>query len=209
MKREFVDIKPFYPNYPIDAGEYVIFKRTLTEEDKRQISYSNGIGSLFLEHFEVGKEHIILAIKDGETMMSDHPSEIITNQDFIDNAKGDVLIFGLGMGLIVFPLLNSDEINSITIVEKDKGLIDIVGPIIKEKDLKDKLRIKEGDAFLFFKEINTKFDTIYFDIWAKINNKSFDEMETLHKLYNRFLREDGYLDSWCYYLKNKLYKNDD
>ena len=62
--------------------------------------------------------------------MSNHEFETLTNQKFLDNAKGDILIFGLGIGLIIFPLLTDNDIKSITIVEIDDGLIDEVFPII-------------------------------------------------------------------------------
>lgn len=54
-----------------------------------------------------------------QVVMSDTPMEKHTNQEFLDAAHGDVLIAGLGIGLIVMPLLDDPEITSITVVEKE------------------------------------------------------------------------------------------
>lgn len=54
-----------------------------------------------------------------ELMMTDTDLELRTNQEFIDNAKGDVLIGGLGIGLLIKNLeskLESGEVISLTIV---------------------------------------------------------------------------------------------
>jgi hypothetical protein len=51
-----------------------------------------------------------------------------TNKFFMDNASGKILTFGLGLGYIIFPLLEDDSVTSITIVEKN---IEIYNKILK------------------------------------------------------------------------------
>ena len=97
---------------------------------------NNTINNYTLEHFTIIKDSfytLINKIPPGEyvrlinkhdCIMSNTPMELQTNQDFINNAYGDVLIAGLGIGLIVLPIQN--YCNSITIIEKSNDIIDII-----------------------------------------------------------------------------------
>ena len=58
---------------------------------------------------------------DGSIMMSDTPMEQGTNLEFIRKAHGDVLIGGLGIGLILYNLrekVDKGIVTSITVMEK-------------------------------------------------------------------------------------------
>lgn len=170
------------------------------------------------ENSHVSLEHLIdhnftytkLSDKNG-VWMSDTPMETVSNQNFINKANGDVLIFGLGIGLIVFPLLNCDEIKSITIIEREKEIIDMVGQHLKS----DKVTIILGDADTMEFAKGTKFDTIYFDIWQDISSENYEHMQTLHKRYRKNLNTKNpnrFIDSWLRnHVKRKYlkYKRED
>ncbi|MEK6828910.1 MAG: HNH endonuclease [Nanoarchaeota archaeon] len=206
MNRQFKDLCLIYPNEKIESQNYSIYKKELAQEEIDSLKNEpRAIGHRFIEHFVPGKQHVILFKKDEGVMMSTHPSETITNQDFINQAFGDVLIFGLGLGMIVFPLLMDDDIKSITIVEYDAGVIDMVGKILLEHDYNKKVKIIQGDAFSFHESLtDERFDTIYFDIWRQITADSINEMELLHSLYEKFKKSQNasYINSWCYEFKN-------
>jgi hypothetical protein len=133
--REFIDIEPFYPDF-LQSENYLIIKKVynnIEEASKARANQSLNFMK-FPNQFLPNKKYItLLNTNIRKAMMSNHESEIKTNQKFLDDANGDVLIFGLGLGLIVFPLLEDKQINSITIVEIDSGLIGLVEPIIKKK----------------------------------------------------------------------------
>ena len=197
--RNFIEINNIYPDY-LESDNYQVFKRILTEEELSL--WEGNIGEIYKNEIQIGKEYLFLYHKGLEkTMMSNHESETITNQKFIDSAKGDVLIFGLGLGLIVFPLLKEIGIRRILIVELDEGLIDMISPIIRFQDSSRKVEIVKGDCFSW--ETPEKFDTIYFDIWEIIDEKAYSEMEILEKRYQKNLKEGGWIDSWCSEFKNE------
>ena len=129
-----------------------------------------------------------------KVMMTNNEFEMSSNQKFIDNSKGDVIIFGLGIGLIVYPLLQDDDIKSITIIEIDKELIDQTSYLLLESDTKSKLSIINQNAFQY--EDNKKYDTIYFDIWPLINKEAFKEMKILSEKFSKNLKDGGWMDSW-------------
>lgn len=202
--RDYRDLSGIYPNEILESQNYYITRGIITQEFINQIRFGNSSLKQFVDYYEPGKEHVFLISKSEGTMMTDYPDEKITNQKFIDTAHGDILIFGLGIGLIVFPLLDEENVRSITIIEKDHELAMLVEPIIKRYDTFSKVTIENGDAFTYAESINKKYDTIYFDIWARITDESFEEMEKLHELYKPFLKEDkSYIDSWRYETKEK------
>jgi hypothetical protein len=201
--RYYRNLTEIYPRELLESSNYYIARGLATQEFIDQIRVGKPKIKNLADYFEPGKEHLFLISKTEGVMMSDYPDEKITNQNFIDNAHGDVLIFGLGLGLIIFPLLDEEDVRSITIVEMDPELPNLVGPIIKQMDSSSKVNILHGNAFDYADKLNQKYDTIYFDIWARITDESFDEMEKLHEMYRPLLKsEDGYIDSWRYDSKN-------
>ena len=132
----------------------------------------------------------IRLIVNGECMMSNTPMEKRTSMDFMINAYGDVLICGLGIGLVILPLLESEKINSITVIEKYQDVIDCVLPQIEKFDTNNKLKVIHQDCFDF--TTKEKFDTIFIDIWANINSDIYkEEMQPLKRKYRKFLSKYG------------------
>jgi len=210
FNRKFIDLTKIYTDAEMISQNYQIYKRKLTKEDIEALrGVGNFLSKKYIKYFVVGEEHVSLYKRGEGVMMSTHQTETMTNQDFINQAYGDVIIFGLGLGMIVFPLLNDKDVKSITVIEYDAGVIDMVGKVIEKYDTDKKLKIIQGDVFEYHKQLNLKqkFDTIYFDIWIKINEKAFDEMETLHDAYRKFMRADiSYMHSWCYEFKDEYLK---
>ena len=140
------------------------------------------------------------------TWMSDTPMELFTNQQFLDKANGDVLIFGLGMGLIIAPLANDPAIKSITVIEQNKNVIDLIKPFYNHP----KITILQGDAYNYEFSKEIMFDTIYFDIWPSRCMDNYKDMKILHKKYRKHLNKNNlnkYMSSWLYdWCKQETYK---
>ncbi len=116
-------------------------------------------------------------------VMSDTPMEKRTNKKFVQDAHGDVFIAGLGIGLIVLPIQEKEEVKSITILEKNAEVIELVG---KQLPLNDKVRIVHGDVFEHEFPKGTKFDCLYFDIWNYVNQDVWEEMKMLKRRYLKY-----------------------
>lgn len=134
-------------------------------------------------------------------VMSDTPMEHRTNQEILEKAHGDILIGGLGIGMILIPLLEKEDVKSITVVEKYQDIIDLVLPQLPENK---KLKVINGDIFENTFPRGTKFDIIYFDIWNYINSDVYEEMKHLKKKYKRCLKSkkdnpNSWMKCWCEY----------
>lgn len=102
--------------------------------------------------------------KDDVTWMSITPHEINSMEKDIANAKGNVLVAGLGLGYFLYMVSLKEEVKNIVVIEKDKKIIEIFNnyllPFFKNKD---KFKIIEEDIFKY-SSIN-KFDYVYIDIY--------------------------------------------
>ena len=113
--------------------------------------------------------------------MSITPNEIETMKEPINEAKGHVLTFGLGMGYFAYMTSNKDEVETVTIVEKDSNVIELFKKVILPQfKNKDKITIVEADAFEYMESIfeNTKCDYVFTDIYHDVS----DAIEVYNKM---------------------------
>lgn len=146
--------------------------------------------------------HYTRLVVDGQMMMSDTAMERWSNKDFVVNANGRVFIAGLGLGLIIKPLLEKEHITEIVVVEKYQDVIDLVEPKFKHP----KLKVICADIFEYKPAKGEMFDTIYFDIWPKISTENLSEMKTLSNKFKFHLNRknpSAFMDAW---LKDYLVK---
>lgn len=142
----------------------------------------------------------------GSIVMSDTEMEKRTNSAFVINAHGNVLIGGLGIGLILLAIQDKEEVDQITVVEKNMEVIELVG---SQLPLNSKVHIVHDDIFEY--KPLFKYNTIYMDIWNYINSDVYQrEMKPLISRYRRYLvpkseDESRYIDCWCkYQAKNNM-----
>lgn len=122
--------------------------------------------------------------------MSDNEDERKGAEHFVAKARGHVLIFGLGIGLILPPLMASPRVMSITVVEKHPDVIALVGPYYKS----DKIRIVEGDFDTY--STDHKFDSIFVDIWPVANNAAVQHFKASRDRINGMTSAGGFITRW-------------
>lgn len=120
---------------------------------------------------------------DGYTMMSETPMEHRTNTAFVTSAFGDVLIGGLGLGMIVLAIQDRKEVQSVTVLEKSP---DVIAAVAHQLPLNSKVRILEADAFTW--KPDRKFDAVYMDIWFYPDEEAYVEMKQLKRKYGHHLK---------------------
>jgi len=133
-------------------------------------------------------------------IMSTTEYEIDTNNDFAHEAYGDVLIGGLGLGVVLLLLRENIDVKHVTVIEKEREIIDLVW---RQLQLDSRFNIIHGDCFYYTP--NKKFDCMYFDIWEEICASNCIEMELLNQKYTQFLKSTtGFISHWveaeCYEL---------
>lgn len=126
-------------------------------------------------------------LQNGREWMTMMPNELVTQRVPIQKAKGRVATYGLGLGYFAFMCALKENVESVTVVERDESVIDLFRelllPCFKNKE---KIEIVCADAFEFAEKEAPKrnFDYIFADIWHDPSDgipayKRFKELEHL------------------------------
>ena len=83
--------------------------------------------------------------EDGRVWMTVTPNEINTIQPAVQQTRGKVLTYGLGLGYYAFHALLREDVSSVTVVEKNPQVIDVFRRLLAWCEL----ALKPGGAFAF------------------------------------------------------------
>ena len=115
------------------------------------------------------KEFRFLSVlQNGREWMTLMPNELVTQKAPIERATGKVCTYGLGLGYFAFMCAEKDDVESVTVVERDESVIslfkDLLLPLFPNKE---KIEIVCADAFEFAAKEAPKrnFNYIFADIW--------------------------------------------
>jgi hypothetical protein len=109
-------------------------------------------------------------IRNGDVWMSITPMELESQAIGIAEARGHVVIFGLGMGWAAAATALSDAVTAVTVVEFDPAVIalhrelDVFAQLPPEAQAK--LRIEQGDAYAW--RSREPVDLLMPDIWLPL-----------------------------------------
>ncbi len=135
----------------------------------------------------------------GVLVMSDTPDEMNDHYDAVREAKGDILINGLGLGMVLFSAMEKFDdydvylVRHATVIEKSEDVINLVGPYYKEM-YGDKIKIIHADALEWKPPKGVRYQMVWHDIWNYICQDNLPEMHKLHRKYGRRCDWQG---SWC------------
>lgn len=138
---------------------------------------------------------------NGQLMMSDTALEHQTNAQVWREARGDVLIAGLGLGMVVHGLKAKPEVNSVTVVEINHDVIELVRPSLPKDVLVMHMDIHEYAVLAH--DLKREFDTIYLDIWSDICGDDLVEIRKLRLALRKCLRPGGWIGVWADDLRRK------
>jgi len=136
---------------------------------------------------EIGKPRV---------MMSDLYYERVTCVEVVERAHGDVLIAGLGIGMILHPILRKEAVRSVAVVEKYPDVVDLVLPTLPTSE---KLTVVLDDIYTWKPPRGRRYDVIWFDIWPDIEPTRLPEMARLHRRFRRYLNQANpacWMESW-------------
>jgi spermidine synthase len=129
-------------------------------------------------------------------MMSDLAYERLTCLDVVRRTHGDGLIAGLGLGMILHPILNTSAVRQVTVVEKYPDVIDLIRPTLPGGA---RLAIVCADIFTWTPPPGSRYDVIWFDIWPDVAPARLSEMARLHRRFARYLNRTNprrWMESW-------------
>ena len=167
-EKEYLD-NPYVQNIKVNAklGKYQL--RNIEYEPYQLFAYDDIYLDNYKEYSRIGyftSKFPYLALTEGNNVwMSLNPNEIETMKPYIEKGKGNVLVLGLGMGYVPYMMSLKDDVKSITIIEKDKEIIELFKKALLPQFInKNKIKIIEDDAISYLNK-NNKYDYIFADLW--------------------------------------------
>lgn len=98
--------------------------------------------------------------------------------------KKTLLISGLGLGMSIKMAFSIKELSKITVIEKEKEIIETIGSIYKKKYGK-KLEIIHGDVFKVKNEEIASHDYAWHDIWPTISSSNYIQMKKIKDKFSK------------------------
>ena len=131
-------------------------------------------------------------------VMSDTPAEIMDHLPFIAEASGNVLVTGLGLGVVAKALADKPEVRHVTVIERSPDVIDLVRPHLRN----EKLTVIHSDAYEYPRSLDPTaaaddrpfFQFGWHDIWDSISPENLEEMIQLKFAWDPFVNEQS---CWC------------
>ena len=159
--------KPARGRYALSTNYFAPYEGFNLED-----TISSGEETGFLEkntlgYFSSKVSYPVLTDKN-EVWMSLTPHEILTMQKPIEEAKGNVLTFGLGLGYFAFMASEKEEVSSVTILEKDNNVIRLFEEnLLPQFPHKEKIHIRKEDCFHYYerKMGEQNYDFLFVDIY--------------------------------------------
>ena len=126
-------------------------------------------------------------LEGGNEWMTLTPVDLDTCEEAIERAEGKVITFGLGLGYYAYMCCEKKEVESVTVVEKSRDVIDLFEKVILPQfSHPEKLRIINADAFEYAERAMPAegYDLAFVDTWRDASDglPMYERMKPLEKL---------------------------
>lgn len=129
--------------------------------------------------------------RSGNIIMSNTPAEIDDLLPFLRVARGNILVTGLGLGVLLAGLIEKKEVKSILVLEKSADVIRLSAEAYRKRG---RVRIIRADAFTWKVPAGMKFDFAWHDVWDNICRDNLGEMYRLKLKYRPYCKRQF---CWC------------
>lgn len=172
-----------------ESGDFSIHHCTTTTGPGSWLNYVNYKGL-------TGGPYTVLCQRFGGAwlnIMQDTEAEYTEHDWLMSRLSGDILIGGLGIGMINIPLLASSDITSVTIVEKNQDVIDLVWANCAKDDrftiVCDDINTWDPDATDGLP--TTTWDVAWFDTWLTHQEPISEYAANMNNKYGSYVTEIG------------------
>ena len=136
---------------------------------------------------------LLIDLKNKFVLMSDSNRERAFSTEFIEQARGDVLSIGFGIGFVIYPLIEKPEVKSLTIVEKYQEVLDLCA---SQLDIPDRVNIVHCDIYTY--KPGKLFDVIFDDCtWSTDDgDQVWGGPYEIEMRLRKYLNPDGIYLKW-------------
>ena len=177
-------------------------KATIKKRTLMNMNFHQPVGKYLFHYHPIGyfdADINLPVLMEGEKVwMSPAISEMESMKDGIKKGHGKCLTLGLGIGYLPYLWLLKDQVESVTVVEFNKDVINLFESYIRPQfRINKKLEIIHGDAFDYYnEEFLNQFNYVYVDFWESTG----DGLE----LYKRLLEKKIIFNNVDYWLEESM-----
>jgi hypothetical protein len=172
------------------SGNWSVEKFTVSKEDSNRDRMMAAINPRSMGRFTPPGTYTQLK-RGGTIIMSDTPDEIRDHIYFITRAYGNVLIAGLGLGMVLNAVATNHDVEKVTVVEQSADVIKLVADHYRAKPYGHKLEIVNADIFDWKPAKGVTYDHSWMDIWDNLCTDNLDEMAILNRKFARICKSKG------------------
>lgn len=135
----------------------------------------------------------------GSVVMSDTVAEINDHWEPVRRAmqfkgKIDILINGLGLGVVVQAVLDLKNVRQVTVVDNSPAVLRLVKPYYMDRYGEKRLSVICANALTWKPPVKKRYAVVWHDIWTNICG---DNLPDMHKLHRKYGRRCDWQGSWC------------
>jgi hypothetical protein len=145
-----------YPNAKIGSACLMKYRR-----GPGRAFFAEGVRGLLTYEYASPVKLTMLRV-DGRLWMTDEPQYVWSLESFAERSRGNVLVAGLGLGLVVHYLVRNPSVTKITVVELSEDVIRMVRPLLP-KDPRIEIVHHDFYQFVFNKDTEAR-DTVIWDL---------------------------------------------
>jgi hypothetical protein len=173
-----------------ESGDYKIQSCTTTTGEQSWLTYVDFKGLTGGPYTVLYRKYSGSWGTNWINIMQDTEAEYTEHDWLISRMSGDILIGGLGIGMINIPLLASDDVTSVTIVEKEQDVIDLVWDDCAKDD---RFTVVCADINTWEIPEGSSWDAAWFDTWLTHEEPLATYQTRLTNKYSPYVSE---LNGW-------------
>ncbi len=126
-------------------------------------------------------------LEGGNEWMTLTPVDVDTVKKAINDARGQVITFGLGLGYYTYMVSEKPEVTSVTVVERSENVISLFNEhILPRFEHREKVRVVKADAFEYARDVmpSEGYDYAFVDTWRDASDglPMYERMKELEHL---------------------------
>ena len=183
------------PEYPKSSFRNLVLDTSEYEVGEVTRFYDPAVGRLEYAEHPTSVTYPILREQrvDGRwtTWMSADQPEVSAMAAHASAARGDILVAGLGLGILPWLAAKNPSVQSITVIEIRPEVISLIWPIVEN----DKTTVIQGDLWAHINEKSETYDFIDIDVWAELG-RAVMECEEAKEIAAPALKPGGIVRTW-------------
>lgn len=183
---------------PKKVGNFELVKKVIPKGMVLN-TYDSKLGRIYKDKYDADFPVVMLKENLG-IWMSDAPFEQEGIRPGVKLAKGDVLICGLGIGLLPTLIAHKPEVKWIDIVEIN---LEVINLVYTQLNIPRPVRCFHEDAWNYLETTEYKYDFIHIDIWSGIT-APLKQIDKAIELAQRCLKPVGEIRCWLQELYERI-----